>query len=178
LESEVGSFVSCTHFAHNGEVANVVGGPESDYVLTQTTPTGGTMLAATGWYEGDGAGNALTWSWGNFVLPPNPTTLQEYCAAVEAGDWNRDGHVDLAVLRGFVQPSNTMSSGQPTFHDSELLVAMGPNLPYATFESIALPGAHSWSSRGADGFLHHQDDHVHAAGRCVVRAPEQRLLRR
>ena len=163
----VGAFMQeLVHFAFNGgqlvqthaaqnvspgrftalAVANVVGGPESDYVLTQTTATVGSLLAATVWYEGDGAGNALTWSWGNFVLPPNPTTLQEYCVAVEAVDWNRDGHVDLAVLRGFVQPSNTMSSVQPTFHDSELLVAMGPNLPYATFQSIALPGAHSWSS--------------------------------
>lgn len=127
-------------------IANVVGGPEADYVLTQTTPNGGTMQAATMWYEGDGAGNALTWSWGNFVLPPNPTTLQEYVAAVEAGDWNRDGHVDLAVLRGFVQPTSTMTNNQPVFADSELLVAMGPNLPFATFESIQLPGANSWSS--------------------------------
>jgi hypothetical protein len=127
-------------------VADVVGDGNADYVLTQTTPSGGTITSSVMWQQGDGAGNVLSWNWGYFYLPPNPTALQDYVPAVEAGDWNRDGHVDLAVVRGFVQPTNTMSTAQPTYADSELLVALGPNLPFATFESIALPGAHSWSS--------------------------------
>lgn len=161
------------------EMADVLGDGNADYVLAQVTPSSGMLTSAVMWFQGDGAGNVVTGNWGNFLLPPNPTTLQEFIPAVEVGDWNRDGHVDLAVLRGFVQPVNSMSNVQPTYADSELLVAMGPNLMFASFGAIALPGAHSWSSSynqlfpllplfAAPGFLRQIDLHLDGSRDLVV----------
>lgn len=127
-------------------VADVVGLPAPDYLFAMTMPSGGTLTAGAMWFEGDGQGGFAPSSWGWLALPPNPTGLQDYAPALEVGDWNRDGHLDLAVLRGFVQPSALNAAASPVFGDSELLVAMGPQLQFAAFAAIPLPGAHSWSS--------------------------------
>lgn len=149
-------------------VADVVGQPAPDYLFAQTTASAGTLTAGAMWFEGDGVGGFAASSWGWLPLPPNTTGLQDYAPALAVADWNRDGHLDLAVLRGFVQPTAVASAASPAFADSELLVAMGPQLPFATFTSIQLPGAHSWSSThnhlfpllplfAAPGYLRHVD---------------------
>lgn len=150
------------------EVADVVGQPAPDYLFAAALPSAGTVTAAAMWFEGDGLGGFAPGSWGWLPLPPNATGLQDYAPALEVGDWNRDGHVDVAVLRGFVQPTPSSSSANPVFGDSELLVALGPQLPFATFSAIPLPGAHAWSSTynhlfpllpvfAAPGYLRHVD---------------------
>ncbi len=149
-------------------VADLVGQGAPDYLLTLTMPSAGTLTAAAMWFEGDGLGGLVTGSWGWLALPPNPTALQDFAMALEVGDWDRDGHLDLALLRGFVQPASSTSAAAPVYGDSELLVASGPQLQFPTFTSIQLPGSHSWSSShnqhfavlpifGAPGYLRRLD---------------------
>ena len=120
-------------------LADVAGDLNLDYLLARTLPGVGGTLAEVAWMVGDGLGNASNTAWGTFVLPPNPTTLGEFVPAITVRDFDRDGNVDLAVLRGFVQPASPASPAAQ-YGPAELLVAMGPTLPFAMFTSIALPG--------------------------------------
>lgn len=144
-------------------LADVTGDGDLDYLLARTVPGIGGTWADVSWMAGDGLGNASTTAWGTFLLPANPTTLGEFVPAITVADFDRDGHVDLAVLRGFARPG-TGASAAATYGPAELLVAMGPALPFATFTSIALPGHLVFSStdsgqfpllplRAAPGFL-------------------------
>jgi hypothetical protein len=132
--------------------ADVIGDSNPDYVLAQTVPNGGSPFAQVMYFQGDGLGHASTVNWGMFVLPPSTQPMNDFVAAIEVGDWNRDGHDDIAVLRGYVQPQPQSSSVAPTYGDSELLVAMGPSLAYAPFETIALPGHHTFAAIGTSLF--------------------------
>ena len=125
-------------------VADVTGDANHDYIVAQTLATGGSTLALLYCFEGDGLGNPSNVSWWSFTLPQNTTSLGDFISSVRAGDWNRDGQTDIAVLRGFAQAPTTTAVA--ALHaDSELLVAMGPQLSYAQFTSIPLPGFQNWS---------------------------------
>ena len=128
------------------ELADVVGDANKDYILAQTSASGGTIASQVYYFQGDGLGNVSTTVWGTFQLPPNTTGLGDYISSIKVGDWNRDGNLDIAMLRGFVQPQAPTSAAAPTYANSEILVAMGPALIYAPIESIALPGYHIFSS--------------------------------
>jgi hypothetical protein len=133
-------------------LADVVGDANLDYVLASTWMNLNTTTGSVAWYQGDGLGNVQTAGSGTFWLPGNTTMLSDYVAAVVAGDWNRDGHVDLAVLRGYVQVQAAASTTPGTFGDSELLVAMGPMVTQSTFTPIALPGYHVFASTQTTNF--------------------------
>ena len=122
------------------EVADVLGDGNPDYLLGQISTVGGSLAGLVYCFGGDGTGNVVGSSWGVLPLSANTTGLGDFIASVQTGDWNRDGHVDVAVLRGFVQAAPAYSALTAQFADAEVLVAMGPNVAGATFESIPLPG--------------------------------------
>jgi hypothetical protein len=134
------------------EMADVVGDANKDYILAQTMVIGGTISSQVYYFQGDGLGNVNTSVWGTFALPPNTTGLGDYISSIKVGDFNRDGNVDIALLRGFVQPQSPTSAASPIYANSEVLVAMGPTLVYAPFESIGLPGYHTFSSTQSTNF--------------------------
>lgn len=121
-------------------LADVLGDGNPDYLLGQTTTVGGALAGAVYCFGGDGTGNVVGSSWGMLPLSANTTGLGDFIASVQTGDWNRDGHVDVAVLRGFVQAAPAYSSLSAQFADAEILVAMGPNVAGAVCETIPLPG--------------------------------------
>jgi hypothetical protein len=122
------------------ELADVTGDGELDYVLARTAASGGTTYGEVYWFEGNAQGQVSPTNWGTWNLPVNVTGLGDHVASIQVGDWNRDGHVDLAILRGFAQAPPLLSSALAQFANSELLVAMGPALTTAPIETIALPG--------------------------------------
>ncbi|MBL8753751.1 MAG: VCBS repeat-containing protein [Planctomycetes bacterium] len=122
------------------ELADVTGDGELDYLLAQTGASAGTTYAQVYWFEGNAQGHVSSTTWGTWFLPPNVSGLGEFVPSIQAGDWNRDGHVDVAFLRGFVQAPPPQSSTPTQYADSELLVAMGPAVTTAPIETIALPG--------------------------------------
>ena len=128
------------------ELADVIGDANKDYILAQTSAGGSTISSQVYYFQGNGLGNVSNSVWGTFYLPPNTSGLGDYVSSIKVGDWNRDSNVDIALLRGFVRPQSSASAAPATYGNSEILVAMGPTLAYATFESIALPGYHSFSS--------------------------------
>jgi hypothetical protein len=134
------------------ELADVIGDANKDYILSQTSASGGSISSQVYYFQGDGLGNVSTSVWGTFLLPPNTTGLGDYVSSLEVGDWNRDNQVDIAILRGFVQPQPPISAAPATYANSEVLVAMGPTLVYAPIERIAMPGYHSFSSTHSSHF--------------------------
>ncbi|HEU4419257.1 MAG TPA: FG-GAP-like repeat-containing protein, partial [Planctomycetota bacterium] len=134
------------------ELADVTGDANNDYILAQTSASGGTISAQVYYFQGDGLGNVSSSFWGTFALPPNMSGLGDYISSIDVGDFNRDSHVDIAMLRGFVQPQSPTAAAPATYANSEVLVAMGPAVVYAPLESIALPGYHSFSSTNSTNF--------------------------
>lgn len=132
-------------------LADVVGDANLDYLVARTLANGGTTTAQVDYLQGNGQGQLVSGAWGTFLLPPNPTALGEHIPSLLVDDFDRDGHDDLVVVRGFVQAPASYAA-TATFADSELLVAMGPNLAYATCASIALPGCHVWSNTASSTF--------------------------
>ena len=128
------------------ELADVMGDANLDYILAQTLASGGALSSQIYYLQGDGQGQVSNSQWGTFTLPPNLTNFSDYVCSIQVGDWNYDTHVDFAILRGFVQPASPASSVAPVHGNSEVLVAMGPNVAYAPFQIIALPGYHRYSS--------------------------------
>ncbi len=128
------------------ELGDVCGDADPDYVLGQLLPSAGGVTSQLTCYAGDGQGHPDNATWSTLALPPNLTLLGDYVSAVQIGDWNRDSHLDLAVLRGFVQAPGSGTSAVASYAPSEVLVAMGPGLSWPTFETIALPGHHMYSA--------------------------------
>ncbi|MEZ6036487.1 MAG: VCBS repeat-containing protein [Planctomycetota bacterium] len=125
------------------ELGDVDGDGELDYLLAQTAFGALSPAAAIYWFAGDGTGNVSTGTWGLLPLPA-PNALGDHVNSMRVGDWNRDSHPDLAVLRGYTQaPASAL--GTATYGESELLVAMGPMLANATFEAIPLGGHHAFN---------------------------------
>lgn len=135
-------------------IADVLGDGNPDYLLGQVATVGGALAGLVYCFGGDGNGNVVGSSWGLLPLSANTTGLGDFIASVQTGDWNRDGHVDVAVLRGFVQAPPTYSALTAQFADAELLVAMGPNVGAATFESIVLPGHLTYSGSTTAAFAY------------------------
>lgn len=132
----------CTALA----IADVMGDNNADYLLTHTLASAGTLSSQLMCYQGDGQGNVSSTLWSPLLLPPNTTMLGDFLSSIQVGDWNRDSHVDVAVLRGFVQSPPSGTGGNAVHGNSEILVAMGPFLTWAPFETIPLPGYHVYSS--------------------------------
>ncbi len=128
------------------EIADVMGDGNADYLLAQVQATGGNLYSHVYCHQGDGQGNASNSLWSWLWLPTNATFLGDFVSSLQVGDWNRDSHVDLAILRGFVQPPAIGSGGNAVYGSSEILVAMGPFLTTAPFEVIPLPGYQAFSS--------------------------------
>ncbi|MCB9878181.1 MAG: VCBS repeat-containing protein [Planctomycetes bacterium] len=124
------------------ELVDVNGDDQLDYLIAQTSLDSSSSGAALYWFAGNGAGNVGTGNWGTLYLPAT-TGLGAHVCSLRIGDWNRDSHLDVAVLRGYTQAPST-SLGAATYGDSELLIAMGPYLAGATFESIPLNGYHAF----------------------------------
>ena len=132
-------------------LADVLGDGSPDYLLAQTQPIGGGLTdGLVICYQGDGQGNPQASSWCTLALPA-PTAAGAFVSSLQTGDWNRDGHVDVAVLRGYVQPPAS-PTGTAVHAASEVLIALGPALPYAPFTTAVLPGHHLFSSTWTAAF--------------------------
>ncbi|MFY9345225.1 MAG: VCBS repeat-containing protein [Planctomycetota bacterium] len=133
-------------------VADVAGDSNPDYLLANTALIAGSTTATVYWFQGNGQGAISLGTWGTFLLPPNLTPLGDFVTSLQVGDWNRDGHRDLAILRGFVQAPAALSGAGPSYADAELLVASGPALANAALVPIALPGYLRFSSTDDPNF--------------------------
>jgi len=122
------------------EMGDVVGDSNNDYILAQVATGYGNTSAAVYFYQGDGQGNVGTATWGTFTLPANVSGMSDFITSLQVGDFNRDGHTDIAMLRGFVQAAVWPSVSPAIYHNSEVLVAMGPGLTSAAMQSIPLLG--------------------------------------
>lgn len=120
------------------EIGDVIGDGNSDYIFAQLTVTSGSASAAVYYYEGDGLGNINLSVWGTVVLPTNLTGMSDHIASLQVADFNRDGHNDLAMLRGFVSGPPAPNAPPASYGPSELLIAMGPSAVTAPLETIAL----------------------------------------
>lgn len=136
------------------ELADVLGDGNLDYVLGQTAAVGGALAGLVYCFGGDGAGNVVATSWSTLPLSANTTGLGDFIASVQTGDWNRDGHLDVAVLRGFVQAAPAYSSLTAQVADAEVLVAMGPYVAGAGFETIPLPGHLTFGAAATGAFAY------------------------
>ncbi len=134
------------------ELADVIGDPSLDYVLAQTAASAGTTTAQVFYFQGNGLGAVSGSQWGTLSLPTNLTGVSDYIVSIQAGDFNRDGHVDIAILRGFVQPPPPLSSAVPLVAAAEVLVASGPNVAWSTLETIPLPGYHMFAATSSSHF--------------------------
>lgn len=132
----------CTALA----LADVAGDGNLDYVFAHTVPSGTGTFAMVQWIQGNGQGTLAGAPAGLLPLPQNLTSLSEFAAAIVAGDFDRDGHDDLAILRGFVQPVAPSVATGTTWADSEVLVAMGPNAAQSPCAILPLPGYQMFSS--------------------------------
>lgn len=128
------------------ELADVVGDSNKDYIFSQLTVSAGISDAAVYYYQGDGQGNLNQSVWGTFNLPLNLVGMSDHITSLQVGDFNRDGLDDIAMLRGYVQVPATQSSQSATYSESEVLIAMGPSLASAPFESIPLAASHVFAA--------------------------------
>jgi hypothetical protein len=123
------------------ELGDVVGDSNTDYILAQLTFSGGRSYASVYYYQGDGQGNVNTSVWGTLTLPFNASGMGDHIASIQVGDFDRDGHDDIAMLRGYVQGT----APQVTYANSEVLVAMGPAVISAVVELIPLAASSSFA---------------------------------
>jgi hypothetical protein len=132
-------------------LGDVAGDANADYVLGQVLP-GPTTVAQVCCFQGDGTGNLASAAWWLLALPPNATVCGDFVSSVQIGDWDRDGFVDLAAVRGFVQPPGPFANAAPVHMASELLLAHGPGLPWATLAATPLPGHHMFAATWTSAF--------------------------
>ncbi|MFN7683987.1 MAG: FG-GAP repeat domain-containing protein [Oligoflexia bacterium] len=122
------------------DLADMTGDGTPDYLISYAYFTGSRYTSGVLYYAGSGQGQVINSNWGQMTLPANPTSFGEFISSVLVGDFNRDSHSDVVLLRHYLQPGPGGSGMAVQYADSELLVAMGPNLAFATFESISLGG--------------------------------------
>jgi hypothetical protein len=133
------------------EMADVIGDSNTDYIVAQVSVYGSSISSDVYYFQGDGTGQYISSAWGVLSLPVGPIGYGNFVASLEVGDFDQDSSLDIAMLRGFVQPpANTASAA--SFADAEVLVAMGPNVTTAPVESIPLPGYFLYSSTSTPHF--------------------------
>jgi hypothetical protein len=127
------------------EFADVIGDANMDYVFARTQSSGNTLSSQVYFVQGDGQGNVNNALWGTFCLPANTNSIGDFISSIQIADFNRDSHLDIAILRGFVQAPASYSMGPAIHIESDLLIGMGPNLSCTQIDRIQLPGYQSFS---------------------------------
>lgn len=122
------------------ELGDIVGDSNNDYIFAQLTVGSAGSGASVYYYQGDGQGNLVTSVWGTLNLPLNITGMSDHIASLQVGDFDRDGHDDIAMLRGFTQGMTAPATSLVAYANSEVLIAMGPALVSAVVESVDLGG--------------------------------------
>jgi len=123
------------------EFGDVIGDSNNDYILAQIQTNPGSSGASIYYYAGDGQGNVSTSQWGQLLLPTLAAGISDHIASIQVADFNYDGHDDIAMLHGMLQPPSAPSASYATYQNSEVLVAMGPSATTAPLASLPLPGA-------------------------------------
>jgi hypothetical protein len=123
-------------------LADVDGDQLNDYVVATNDWSPNGPIGSLAWHGGNGQGQFTGSTWGAIALPYNGTGLGAAIVALLAGDWNGDGHDDLAAVRAFVTGQATPAGLVATTAPSELLTVCGPALVYAEATATPLPGAH------------------------------------
>jgi len=131
----------CSAFA----LADVAGDANLDYVFAHTVPNGNSTYCLVQWFAGNGQGGMYGAASGLVALPMNATGQNDFLPAIVAGDWDRDGNDDLAILRGYTTMAATATSTTSP-GTTELLIACGPGVTTAPWTVTRLPGYHAWSS--------------------------------
>jgi hypothetical protein len=133
------------------EVADVIGDSNRDYVVAVVLPNVATIGSGVFCFAGDGQGNVSLGTSAQLVLPACPLPGSNFVSSLQTEDFDGDGHVDLAVLRGRVLTVSS-AAGSSTHAASEVLYARGPLAAGASFDVIPLPGHHYYSSVHTSNF--------------------------
>jgi hypothetical protein len=95
-----------------------------DYVVSVNDPSGNAVQSWVEYYKGNGAGSANLSNTTQLPLPA-ASGVGSYIPSVQLGDFNGDGLLDLATLRGTVTSYPTLA-GQGNAGPADVLVSMGP----------------------------------------------------
>jgi hypothetical protein len=110
-----------------------------DYVVAMLHSGGGAVDSSVVCFAGDGNGTPNVGTFQTLPLPAM-TTLGSYIPSVQVEDFNRDGVLDVACVRGHITTYPTLTQLAHT-GAAEVYVCMGPTPFNATAESLALDGA-------------------------------------
>lgn len=127
------------------EIGNIVGDSNNDYILSQISSSPGGSGAGIYYYEGNGQGVVNTALWGVLNLPTTAAGISDHIASIQVADFDRDGHDDIAMLHGLVQPPTGPTASAAIYHHSEVWIAMGPSPTTALIETLPLPGANMFA---------------------------------
>ena len=114
-----------------------------DYVVSMVDTAGSVVQSSVVYFKGDGAGTADISSMTHLPLPA-PAALGTYAPSVQLADFDGDGLLDLAMLRGTVVSHPTLA-GQGTAGPAEVWVCMGPWPFQATPTQLPLGGSFRFS---------------------------------
>lgn len=127
------------------EIGDVTGDSNNDYILAQLQTNPGTSSASVYYFPGDGQGVVNTLQWGQLSLPSTAAGLSDHIASIQVADFDHDGHDDIAMLHGLVQPPSAPTSALASYQNSEVYIAMGPSAITAALAILPLPGANTYA---------------------------------
>ncbi|HEB52712.1 MAG TPA: VCBS repeat-containing protein [bacterium] len=125
------------------EIADLTGDGLPDYIVAEVQLLGGTANGQVYCYAGDGTG-LLTGTWNVLSLPPNPATAT-YVPSVQVDDFDRDGDLDVALLRGTLTAVPSFANNAP-YGTAEVITFYGPDITTQTptVTPLAAQLAFSW----------------------------------
>ena len=126
------------------EVADVTGDGLADYVFSEIQ-TGSSLQASVRYRAGNGAGQLGVLTTGVMALPPVPGTVGDYVPSLQIEDFDRDGHLDLVMLRGSLLGYPSLATQSPP-GPAQVLLARGPGVFAQTPEVIALDATVEYAS--------------------------------
>ena len=127
------------------EIGDVTGDGVKDYVTSQIFSNPGNSGASVYYFAGNGLGVVSSTQWGLLNLPAPPAGMSDHVVSVQVADFDRDGHDDIAMLRGRVQAPTGPTSSYASYLASEVFIAMGPSPTTATLDVLPLPGANMFA---------------------------------
>lgn len=120
------------------EVADVDVDGLPDYVVAMLHTGGSAVDSSVVCFQGDGAGTPNVGTFQMLPLPPS-TAVGSYIPSVQVEDFNRDGVLDVAVLRGHTTSYPTVASQAQT-GPADVFVCMGPTPFSSSAQALHVDG--------------------------------------